>query len=294
MIPEDYLVRAISKDAGVIALACITTQLANDGAQRHKTRPTAGAVLAQGLTAASLLGALLKVKQRVAVKLEGNGPIKKIVVESNAYGRIRGYVAVPDIDLPSQFGLPDIAGAVGNEGLVTVVKDLRGGGLYEGIVPLVDGSVDRDLLHYLHRSEQVQSLLDIDVLVEHADPARQLQAAGGLLIQALPDVDEKRFKALALRFDELPPFAQELKNGFSPEQILADALVGIEYDILEKRPLSFSCSCSWERTEKALLTLGRTGLESLLADGEAVVDCHFCREQYVFGQEALETIIDKL
>lgn len=300
---EDYLVKAIAKEDGVRCLACVTTGLANEGARRHKTQPTASAVLSLGLTSASLFGALLKIKQRVALKLSGNGPIKKLVVESNSYGRVRGYVDEPNVELPRNLGRADVRTAVGNEGLLTVAKDVGLKDLYQGIVPLQDGSVEQDLLHYLHNSEQIESYLEIDAILsdEGRPPAtddgeeyRPIAAAGGVLLQALPNKDAQSLGSLAQRMEEMPSLADQLNDGVSPEDVVAEIFGDIEYDVLEKRPLSFSCYCSWARTEKALLTLGRDELTSLLNDGEAVIDCHFCGEQYVFGVEALETIIDKL
>ncbi|MEM7128742.1 MAG: Hsp33 family molecular chaperone HslO [Chloroflexota bacterium] len=295
MISEDYLVRIMAKEAGIRGLACVTTDTANESTRRHNTFSTAGAVLASGLTSAALLGALLNIKQRIAIKFQGNGPVQKCIAESDAYGRVRGYVAVPEVELPRHFGRPDIARAMGNEGLLTVVKDLGNKGMHEGVVALVDGSIEQDVLHYLTRSEQVQSLIDIDGIVSDNPMAEdQIVASGGMLLQALPGVDEKKFDNLSARFDELPSVAQELNHGRTLEELLAHVMAGIEYETLEKRSVHFSCSCSWKRTEKALLILGRAELESLMAEGEATVDCHFCGEQYIFGQEALETIIDKL
>lgn len=292
---EDYLVKVLAKEEGIRALACVTTVLANDGAARHKTLPTASAVLARGLTGAALFGALLKIKQRVAIKVDGDGPLGKFVVESNSYGRIRGYVQKPNIELPRQFGSADIAGAIGGNGLVTVVKDAGLKDLHQGIVPLVDGSIEQDLLYYLRHSEQIESYLELDAVLSVPDNLeRPIAAAGGVLIQALPNADPAILTRLAHRMEDIPSLANQLENGGGPEDTIAEIFNDIEYDILEKRPLSFSCYCSWERTEKALLSIGEAELRSLLEDGEAVIDCHFCGKQYIFGQEALETIIDKL
>lgn len=303
-IMEDYLVKAIAKEDGVRCLACVTTGLANEGARRHQTQPTASAVLGLGLTSAALFGALLKIKQRVALKMSSNGPIQKLVVESNSYGRVRGYVDESSVELPRNLGRPDIAGAVGNEGVLTVVKDVGMKDLYQGIVPLVDGSIERDLLYYLRHSEQIESFMEIDAILADDDIASEvtvvdeqhppIAAAGGVLIQALPNKDAQSLAAMAQRMEEMPSLAGQLKDGSTPEDVVAEIFGDIEYDILETRPLRFNCYCSWSRTEKALLSIGKEELSSLLDEGEAVIDCHFCGERYVFGVEALETIIDKL
>lgn len=295
---EDYLIKALAKDEGIRVLACVTTQLANEGATRHKTAPTASAVLARGLTSAALFGALLKIKQRVAIKIAGSGPIGKMVVESNSYGRIRGYVSEPSVELPRQFGGADIPSAVGDDGLVTVVKDAGLKDLYQGIVPLVDGSIEQDLLHYLRNSEQLDSFMEIDSVLAPLEGLNQskhpIAASGGVLVQALPGKDVQNLAQLGQRMEEIPSLANQIENGHTPEDAVAEIFGGMEYEVLEKRPLSFSCYCSWARTEKALLSIGRDEVQSLLDEGEAVLDCHFCGEQYVFGREALETILDKL
>lgn len=303
-VMDDYLVKAIAKEYGVRCLACVTTSLANEGARRHKTRPTASAVLGLGLTSAALFGALLKIKQRVAIKMSSNGPIQKVVVESNSYGRLRGYVEEPNVELPRNLGRADIAGAMGDEGIVTVAKDIGLKELYQGIVPMVDGSIEQDLLHYLRHSEQVDSFMEIDAILsdentlEHGSSEgiseQPIIAAGGILIQALPDTDASSLSMLAQRMEEMPSLADQLNGGLRPEDVVAEIFNEIEYDILEKRPLSFNCYCSWSRTEKALLTLGKEEIAGLIQEGEAVIDCHFCGEQYIFGVEALETIMDKL
>lgn len=286
---DDYLVRVIAKQAGVRGFACWATNLANEAAARHGTQPTATAVLSEGLVAAVLMGALLKVQQRVAVKFEGNGPIGKLIVEGDSYGRVRGYVSNPHINLPLKLGEQDSAAAIGNMGALIVVKDLRLKELYEGVVPLETGIIDTELNFYLNQSEQIPSAVQIGA---YLDEDGQVVAAGGLLLQALPPYDVTVVQALTNRVEELPPVAQLLHNGQTPEDLLAQVFTEIDYDVLEKRPLSFQCDCSWERTRQALIALGRDEMEQLLAEeGQAEVDCHFCHSQYHFTADDLQLIL---
>jgi molecular chaperone Hsp33 len=286
---EDYLVRIIAKETGVRALACITTQLANQAADRHETTPTTTAVLERALTGGILMGALLKVGQRVAVKFEGNGPVGKAIVEADAYGKIRGYVLHPEIDLPLVNGKTNIVDALGELGLLSVVKDVKMKEMPEGVVPLQTSTFDGDLTYYLNQSEQTPSLV---VMGEVLDENGRLQVSGGLLIQAMPPNDVGIIRDFIERLQELPPLEAMLKDGKSPEEILALLFAGIDYTELEKRPLRFQCTCSYERSEKALINLGRQELEELLeTEGEAIVDCHFCHERYVFDEEDLRLIL---
>jgi molecular chaperone Hsp33 len=286
---EDYLIRVIAKEAGVRALACVTTELARETARRHETKPTTSVVLARAMTGGALMGALLKVGHRLAMKLEGSGPLDKVIVESDAYGRLRGYAAPADIDLPQVQGKFNIVGALGRAGLLTVVRDLGLKELVDSVVPLQTSTVDGDLSYYLNQSEQVPSAIEIGVL---ADETGYVTVAGGFLLQALPPYREGVIQQMADRVQELPPIEDLLNEGKTPEDVLALLFTGMAYKFLEKRPLSFRCTCSWERSEKALMSLGRAEIEHLRDhEGEAVVDCHFCHERYTFDAAALDLIL---
>lgn len=289
---EDYLVRALAKEAGLRGLACMTTNLVNELADRHGAAPTAAVALGRALTGGVLLGALLKVRQRLALKIEGDGPLQKMVVEADSNGQVRGYVAVPDVDLPQSLGEYDVPAAIGQQGALMVVRDLRLKELAEGSVPLVSGQIDEDLTYYLNQSEQIPSLVKIGV---YADEDGVIQVAGGLLIQSMPPYNAEVVQEVAERLEEMPPVSQLLRSGKTAEDLLLLLFGSIPYRVLERRPVQFKCSCSWERTRAALATLGVEELESLLAtEGQAVVDCHFCHEQYVFGREELEALIEEL
>jgi len=288
---SDYLVRVLAKEAGLRGFACVTTELAREGARRHEASPLSAAVLSQGLTGAALLGGLLKVGQRVSFKVDGNGPAGKMVTESDAYGHVRGYVSVPDLPSPINIGRREIAFAVGNEGTLIVVRDLKLKDLYHGVIPLQSGELDEELTHYLHRSEQIPSFVEIGVRMNSVG---ELSVAGGLLLQLLPGGDVNVLNQLVEHNEDLPRLADNLANGHTPESILDQVFGDVEYEVLRHHPLDFRCSCSWERSQKALMLLGREELTSLMEEGEAVVECHFCHERYLYGEEALETILDQM
>jgi molecular chaperone Hsp33 len=165
----------VAKEAGLRGLACVTTNLVKEAAQRHEASPTATAALGHILTAGVLMGTLLKVQQRVAIKVQGNGPLRKMLAEADSYGRVRGYVTPADVVLPVPYDAEDVSAAVGSLGLLTVVKDLRMREPVEGIVPLQTGKMDADLVFYLMQSEQVPSLVEIDA---------KLDQRGRLTVQA--------------------------------------------------------------------------------------------------------------
>jgi molecular chaperone Hsp33 len=292
-VSDDYVLRVIAKEAGVRGLFCTTAVLVQELATRHQTTPTATAALGRGLTGAALLGALLKVRQRIALKFEGDGPLRKMIVESDAYGKIRGYVHEPYVALPMSLSTADPYG-VGRAlgvGRLTVVKDLQLRDLYESIVPLATGQIDDDLELYLNQSEQIPTAVQVGTLLqEHG----RVQTAGGLLLQNLAGYQQTAINQLAERALDMPPVVTQLAEGRTPADIAAELFgsLDISYEILETRPLIFKCGCSRERSTQALVSLGVTTIEELIVEGEAIVDCHFCHERYSFTPQDLHEILD--
>lgn len=289
---DDYLVRVITDEKNVVGMACITTNLVDDARQRHKTCPTATAALGRALTGGELMGALLDPGQRVALKFTGNGPLKKIIVEAEGDGTVRGYVEVPRVDLPPKGGKLDVGGAIGREGYLTVTKDLRLRDPYNGIVRLYTGEIASDIAYYLTESEQIPSAVGLGVYVE-ADGS--VSASGGFLFQSLPPADEALIDALADRIQALPPVTRQLRDGMTPEDILEGVFADIPYRTIETRRLSFRCSCSVARIEQAVITLGRSQVEEIIRDQEVFdITCHFCNRTYVFRRDHLSRLISEM
>ena len=284
--------RLITKAANVRGLACVTTNLVSEACLRHGTYPTASAALGRALTGGALMGALLKTGQRVALKFEGNGPLRKVVVEADSNGTVRGYVGVPEVDLPLRQGKPDVAGALGHAGLLTVAKDLRLKEPYQGIVQLYTSEIAEDIAFYLTESEQVPSAVGLGVFVE---PEGTVSAAGGFLIQSLPPSDKNIIERVIGQIGQMPPITELMHRGKRPEEWLKHLFNGIPFDIIEKRELAFQCSCSRERMERALISLGREELTSLLEEEEETdVTCHFCHERHIFNRNDLENLIGEV
>lgn len=289
---EDYLVRSITRDYSIRALACVTTHLVQEACRRLDAYPTAAAALGRALTGGALMAALLKTGQRLALKFEGDGPLKKIVVEAESNGLVRGYVAEPHIHLPSKGGKLDVAGALGKNGFLTVVKDLRLKEPYQGVVKLYTGEIAEDLAYYLTESEQIPSAVGLGVYVE---PDGRVSAAGGFLIQPLPPINETLIDRLMARLQKLPPVTTLLREGKTPEDMLEIIFADIPFLILEKYALAYRCTCSRERVEEALVALGREELAALCAQQEGItVTCEFCREQYAFRQEDLRRLLREI
>ena len=286
----DYMVRIISETENVRALACVTTGLVDEARCRHGSWPTASAALGRALTGGALLGALLKTGQRLALKFEGNGPLKKIVVEAESNGAVRGYVGAPQVHMVTEAGKLDVAGALGRAGFLTVSRDLGLKEPYKGMVQLYTSEIAEDLAYYLTESEQVPSAVGLGVFVEEDN---RVSAAGGFLIQTMPPADERVIERLMEQIGRLPPITQLLREGNTPEQMLEQLFTGIPYMTLEKRMLAFRCTCSREKIEKALISLGREELAGLMEqEDETEVTCEFCGERHLFSRAELERLLD--
>lgn len=281
----------MAREVNIRGVACVTTNLVDEARKRHGTSPTASAALGRALTGGALLGSLLKKEQRVALRFEGNGPLKKILVEADSRGAVRGYVGVPDADLPPRDGKLDVSGVLGRKGLLVVTKDLRMKEPYSGMVELRSGEIAEDLAYYLAESEQIPSAVALGVYVE---PDKCVTAAGGFMVQSFPPRNEEMVEEMIRQIGKIPPVTDLLRRGKSPEQVLEQIFQGIPFDFLLQHDLSFECGCSKERVERALITLGRDEIATILENlGQADVRCEFCLQSYHLSGRELRGLLDE-
>ncbi|MGE5855506.1 MAG: Hsp33 family molecular chaperone HslO [Syntrophaceae bacterium] len=290
---SDYLIRVLSDKANVIGLACRTTELVNLACRLHGTTPTASAALGRALTGGLLMGALGKPGLRVGLKFEGNGPMKKILVEADSEGAVRGFVGVPDIDvMVKEDGKLHVSGALGTEGFLTVFKDVGLDEPYQGIVKLRTGEIAEDIAYYFVESEQIPSAVGLGVFVETDG---RVSSAGGFLLQSMPPSEEATINQLIENIGKIRSVTEVLREGKTPEDILELLFEGIPYKTLEKKGLSFRCTCNRGRIEEVLVSLGCKELKNLLEEhGEAEVGCEFCRAIYRFDRVDLEQLISDI
>jgi molecular chaperone Hsp33 len=289
----DYLIRVLSDKANVIGLACRTTDLVNLACRLHGTTPTASAALGRALTGGLLMGARGKPGLRVGLKFEGNGPLKKILVEADSEGNVRGFVGVPGIDvMVREDGKLHVSGALGTEGFLTVFKDVGLDEPYQGIVKLRTGEIAEDIAGYFAESEQIPSAVGLGVFVE-ADGC--VSAAGGFLIQTLPPSEDQTIDQLIINIRKIGAVTNVLRDGKNPEDLIAMLFEGIPYENLEKKGLSFRCGCNRDRIERVLISLGCRELAHMLEEhGEAEVGCEFCGAAYRFDRRELEQLISDI
>ena len=283
---SDKLVKAITK--GVRVYAAVTTDLVNEAIRRHDCYPVAAAALGRTMTGALLLAANLKNKEALTVNIRGNGPLKNITADAVPEGFVRGYVADPHVELPlNDKGKLDVGGGVGQV-LVTVTRFT---GLREpmrGSSEIVTGEIAEDLTNYLYVSEQTPSSIGLGVLVDTDFSAK---AAGGFIIQPMPDADEETISRLEENLQKLRPVTTMIDEGKDAREIILEIMNGFEMEFLTTTDLAFRCQCSKERLEDVLLNLNHDDMESLIADGQAEVCCHFCGEKYHFSKEELQHLL---
>ena len=277
---KDELVRAMTKDGFVNAVAVTTTGIVERARQIHKTLPTATAALGRLLTAASMMGNMQKVDDgSITLQIKGGGPLGTLLAVSDAEGNVRGWVEHPQISLLEKYrGKLDVGAAVGSDGTLTVIRDLRMKDPYIGSVQLVSGEIAEDITQYLYHSEQQPGVCALGVLV---DRDRTVRAAGGFILSLLPGADEEVVARVEKDIAALPPVTQMLDSGMSAEDIAAAALKGSFGSVVKVRETGYRCRCSETRVREMLISLGRSELEQLAAEGkEAEVACHFCDKVY--------------
>lgn len=288
---QDYLIRAMAFEGKVRAFAVLTTELVEELRCRHEAYPTATAAFGRAVSIGAIMGAMLKGEERLTLQIKGNGPLGQIVVDANAHGEVRGYMDHPQVDLePNSLGKFDVAGAVGKEGYIYVIKDLGMKEPYRGSVPIVSGELGEDFTHYFATSEQTPSAVSVGILI---NPDETVRAAGGLVIQLLPGIEDEEIAALENKLSALPPLTTLLDEGLSLEAILGRLFESVE--VLDRLNIRFRCSCSRERVEQMLVSLGAEEIRKLIdQDEQTEVICHFCNEKYHFDREAMEAILESL
>ena len=288
---RDQLVRAISKDGLIKVSAVSTRDLTERARQIHRTLPVATAALGRLLAGASMMGNALKEEAAsLTLQIKGGGPLGTLLAVSDHLGNVRGTVENPGVDIPlREDGKLDVGTAVGNQGTLTVVRDLRMKEPYVGSVGLLWGEIAEDIALYFVESEQVPTACGLGVLV---DRDQSVLAAGGYLVQLLPGAEDETAAQLEAALRAAGPVTELLRQEPDPEALLHRALPGLELEILEKSPIAYRCDCSRERMERALVSLGREELRAMIDEqGGAELTCRFCDNIQRFSKEELEALL---
>ena len=286
------LIRCISKMGDLTVMAADTTDIVNRAADIHKTSAVTSAALGRLLTAASLMGSALKGKDdSITVKLNGNGPAGTVLAVSDSSGNVRGYVQNPVVEIAlNKIGKLDVSGAVGTDGFVTVVKDLGLKDPYVGQTPIVSGEIAEDITAYFAQSEQIPTVCALGVLV---NPDLTIKAAGGFIIQLLPTATNETIDLVEKGLEGIEPISAMIDKSMTPEEICRHVLRYFELDVLDESNPVYKCYCSIERTEKALISVGKQGLSEMAEDEITEVCCQFCDKKYRFSREEIKALLSK-
>jgi molecular chaperone Hsp33 len=288
----DYLIKATAFNGKVRAYSLVATDMVNEAVRRQGTWPTASAALGRAMMASTMMATMLKGDSKLTVKIEGQGPIGKIIIDANTKGETRGYVTNPQthFELNSQ-GKLDVARAVGTNGYLSVVKDLGLKDHFTGSVPLVSGELGEDFTYYFASSEQTPSSVGVGVLV---NPDNTILAAGGFIIQLMPGADNVIVELIEKRLSTIPPISKLVEAGMPPEEMLQALLGDDNVKFLDKQPITFSCKCSKERVENAIISLGKKEIQAMIdEDGGAETVCHFCNETYKLTADDLQDLLEQ-
>ena len=287
---EDYILRATAADGRIRAFAATSRNTVQKAREIHNTSPVVSAALGRLLTAAAIMGAMLKSpKDLITIQITGDGPISGIIATSDSSSNVKGYAVNPDIEMPLRAdGKLNVGGAIGS-GNLRIIKDIGLKEPYSGSIGLVSGEIAEDLTYYFAKSEQVPSSVGLGVLV---DTDTSIKQSGGFIIQLMPDIDDETVDRLEKKLLTIPYITDMLNSGFTPEMILNEILGDFGVEMLDKLPMDYRCSCSKERVGQALISLGKKELSKIIEeDKKAEVTCHFCNKVYNFTEDELKQLL---
>lgn len=288
---KDYIVRAAAANTQIRAFAASTTNLVEEARRHHGTSPVATAALGRLLTGGVMMGSMMKNPTDVlTLQIKCSGPIGGLTVTADSQGHVKGYVNVPDIMLPAKNGKLDVGGALG-QGVLTVIKDMGLKEPYSGQTILQTGEIAEDLTYYFATSEQVPSSVGLGVLMEKDNTVR---CAGGFIVQVMPFIEEDVLAKLESNIQKIQSVTALLDNGHTPEEMLGQVLEGLDMEVTDTLDASFSCNCSKQRIEKAIISIGKKEIQSMIDEGKDIeVKCHFCNTAYNYTVEELKELLKK-
>ena len=288
------LIRGISENGGAVLCAIDSTAIVREMERVHKTSAVTSAALGRLLTGAAMMATYLKSENdTLTVRVKGGGPAGTVLAVANGKGEVKGYVENPVVEIPPRAdGHLDVGGAVGVDGTLSVVQDIGMKEPYVGQIPLVSGEIAEDITSYFAESEQIPTACALGVLV---DVDQSVLCAGGYLIQLLPGADDKVITAVENGIQRVGPVTEAMRSGADAKALLEQVLSDFDLEILSEEPVEYRCYCSRDRVSRALISMGRQELESLIREqGKAELTCQFCDKVYQYSKEELEALLASL
>lgn len=289
---HDTLVRGMSNDGAFRVAAVNTTNLCDHICRLQQTDATASVALGRVVSAAALMISQLKGDQRLALSVEGNGPLKKLHAEVNARGHVCASIKNPLADLPPQGNKFDVATAVGRAGFLHVVKDLGMKEPYNGMVQLSTSEIGDDVAQYFAESEQTPTSVALGVMLNRAG---HIRACGGLMLQVMPQTETEKIDTVENHIKSITSVSDLIAQGASPEDLIHHVFSPESVHLYPATELKFKCHCSKPGVARMLATLGVEELQELQnSPDESVITCEYCRTRYSFNTQEIEQIIETL
>ena len=289
MEKKDYIVRATAAGGQVRAFAATTRETVEYARKAHNTSPVATAALGRLLTGGLMMGVMMKGDNDIlTLQIQGSGPINGITVTADSHGHVKGYVGNPEVLIhANDKGKLDVAGAIG-PGFLNVIMDMGLKEPYNGQVMLQTSEIAEDLTYYFATSQQIPSAVGLGVLMEHDNTVKQ---AGGFIVQLMPFAEEKTIAQLEKNIAKVNSVTGLLEQGYTPETMLEYLLEDMDMTINDTIDASFYCNCSKERVSRALISVGKKELKSMINDGKPIeLNCHFCNTNYTFSVEEIKEL----
>lgn len=287
---KDYIVRATAANAQIRAFAITSRELVEKARSIHDTSPVITAGLGRFLTAAAMMGSMLKgEKDMLTMQIHCDGPVRGLTVNADAHANVKGAALEPQVMLPpNALGKLDVGGAVGS-GILSVIKDMGLKEPYVGQTQIQTGEIAEDLTYYFATSEQVPSAVGLGVLMNKDNTVKQ---AGGFIIQLMPFAEDKTINVLEEKLKTMDSVTNILDAGNTPEQLLELLLGDLELQINDTIPAQYLCDCSRERVERAIMSIGKKDIQEMIDDAKPVeVSCQFCDKIYNFEVEDLKKML---
>ena len=288
---KDYLVRGIVPSKNCRVFACHTTHLLEEARIHHDLWPTASAALGRMMSVTLMMGAMNKNKEKMTITINGGGSIGTMMTSTHSDGKIKGFVSQPHVHYTyNDTGKLAVGVAVGNQGTIQVIKDMGLKEPFVGTTQLQTGEIGDDFSYYFMISEQTPSVVSVGVLVNDTN---EILSSGGFIIQLLPDASEEDIEYIENKMKDFPPVSSLINDGKTPEEILKMLFDDVE--ILDYQDLFFECDCSKDKMKKALITVGKDEIKSMIdEDHGCEMTCQFCNTHYQFDENELKELLESI
>lgn len=176
--------------------------------------------------------------------------------------------------------------------LLQMMRTLPNGSINRGVVEIPDeGGMSKALMSYMQSSEQVTSMVAVGTVLD----GDTVVAAGGYMVQLLPEVDRGPLAVMTERLEDFRTIdAQLAAPDFSPRKLAGELFYGMPYTELEESALRYECWCSEVRVVSALATIQRSEIEAMIADGDVLeINCDYCGEEYRVSPAQLRGLLEE-